>query len=141
MKYKLAKFCEECGFKCEEFWTNCPKCGAELRTLMTQAIESTSNLRCRNCGIQISEDQNINFKGLCSNCIRLEKSIDHAKAKSDATYNFGCGSFFIFLSVVIGIGSLIMGNALLALILVPIFLCLALINFYYYKKNKELSKI
>ncbi len=37
----MANFCEECGFKLESFWKNCPKCGASLNSAPIQTLPST----------------------------------------------------------------------------------------------------
>ena len=68
----MANFCIECGFKLEEDWINCPKCGASLNPYRTQITSSASIFTCRKCGTKITEQQFNNFNGFCSECKRLE---------------------------------------------------------------------
>ena len=95
--------------------------------------------KCKNCGIEISDSQYHDYQQLCPDCIRIIKTVDRSKAKSDMWINLIIAIIFTFASIAGLVVILASGNTfILVFIIIPILV--AALNWYFFYKNKEKSQ-
>ena len=96
------------------------------------------SFHCKRCGEEISEMQFQNYNQLCSQCIRLERTVDKSKAESYKGINFGLALLFTLVTIVLLFMILFLQfNIAAYFLIIPVIM--AIVNWYFYFKNKKIS--
>lgn len=92
---------------------------------------------CKRCGEEISEMQYQNYNQLCSQCIRLERTVDKSKAENFVGINFGLALLFTLVTFAL-LFLLMFSQLVIPVFFIIIPIILAIVNWYFYFRNKKI---